>query len=116
MLPSHDPAAIPVLVRRRSTRLSTAVPLSLIGKDPTGSGFQEHTFTLSVNKHGAEIATSHLLSPDSEIVIENHTLSRRSRARVVRRREKRSANSPYEVCVELLDPQNIWGVRFPPPD
>jgi hypothetical protein len=116
MMPGHDHTDVPVVVGRRSTRLSVAVPISLTGTDPSGGVFREHTFTLSVNKHGAEIATSHQLSPESEIVVENLNLSLSSRARVIRRRERRSANSPYEVSVELLDPGNIWGVRFPPTD
>ena len=116
MIPKQDHTEVPVLVGRRSTRLSVAVPIAVSGTDAEGSTFKEHTFTLNVNKHGAEIATSHLLIPDAEISIENISLGRKGLARVVQRRERRTPNSPYEVSVELLDPENIWGVRFPPAD
>jgi hypothetical protein len=115
-LPKQNQSEFPVLVGRRSTRLSVAVPISITGTDATGNAFSEHTFTLSVNKHGAEIATSHELAPGSEITIENISAGRRGQAKVIRRLEKRSANSPYEVSVELLEPENIWDLRFPPSD
>jgi hypothetical protein len=116
IVPKQDNAEVPVLVGRRSTRLSVAVPILVSGADAAGNPFKEHTFTLNVNKHGAEIATSHPLAADAEITIENISLGRRGLARVIQRREKRTPNSPYEVSIELLDPENIWGVRFPPSD
>jgi hypothetical protein len=116
ILPKPNHTEVPVLVGRRSTRLSVAVPILVNGTDATGNPFKEHTFTLNVNKHGGEIAVNHLLVPDAEISIENISIGRKGRARVVQRRERRTPNSPYEVSVELLDPENIWGVRFPPSD
>jgi hypothetical protein len=116
MGPKHDHAEVPVLVGRRSTRLSVALPITVVGTDAAGQEFREKTFTLNVNKHGAEIATSRALAANTEITIENSTLGRSGRARVVQRRERRTPNSPYEVSLELLDPENIWGVRFPPAD
>jgi hypothetical protein len=114
--PKQDQADVPVMVGRRSTRLSVAVPITISGEDAAGNDFRENTFTLNVNKHGAEIATSRALGTNAVITIENGTLGRKARARVVQRRERRTPNSPYEVSVELLDPENIWGVRFPPTD
>ncbi|MGE5326898.1 MAG: hypothetical protein ACM3NO_07650 [Deltaproteobacteria bacterium] len=114
--PNSDHADVPVMVGRRSTRLSVAVPITISGKDSAGNEFRENTFTLNVNKHGAEIATNRLLAANSEITVENATLGRKVQAKVVQRREKRTPNSPYEVSLELLDPENIWGVRFPPAD
>jgi hypothetical protein len=116
IIPKQDHAEVPVLVGRRSTRVSVAVPILVRGMDASGNPFKEHTFTLNVNKHGAEIATSHFLAVDAEINIENISLKRSGLARVVQRRERRTPNSPYEVSIELLDPENIWGVRFPPAD
>jgi hypothetical protein len=116
ILPRQNHDDVPVLVGRRSTRLSVAVPVLVSGTDATGNPFKEHTFTLNVNKHGAEIAVNHLLVPDAKISIENISIGRKGLARVVQRRERRTPNSPYEVSVELLDPENIWGVRFPPSD
>ncbi len=111
-----EQADIPVMVGRRSTRISVAIPITITGKDAAGNDFRENTFTLNVNKHGAEIATSRPLASNAEVTLENSTLGRQARARVVLRRERRTPNSPYEVSLELLDPENIWGVRFPPAD
>ncbi len=116
IVPKPEQADVPVLVGRRSTRLSVAVPITVTGTDAAGNDFRENTFTLNVNKHGAEIATSRALGASAEVTIENATLGRKARARVVLRRERRTPNSPYEVSLELLDPENIWGVRFPPAD
>ena len=116
IVPKQNHTDVPVLVGRRSTRLSVAVPILVSGTDAAGNPFKEHTFTLNVNKHGAEVAVNHLLATDAEISIENISIGRKGLARVVQRREKRTPNSPYEVSVELLQPENIWGVRFPPSD
>jgi hypothetical protein len=86
------------------------------GTDTAGQAFKENTWTLSVNKHGGKIATFHQLADDDQIVIENPLLGRTAKARVHRVCEKRFAEDPYEVCVELLEAQNIWGVKLLPED
>ena len=42
--------------------------------------------------------------------------ARSARGRVNRICEKRFAEDPFEVCVELLEAQTVWGVRLPPED
>jgi ElaB/YqjD/DUF883 family membrane-anchored ribosome-binding protein len=86
------------------------------GTDAAGQAFKENTWTISVNKHGGKIATFHQLAANDQIVIENPLLGRTVKARVNRVCEKRFAEDPYEVCVELLEAQNVWGVRLPPED
>ena len=49
-------------------------------------------------------------------MIGNPLLGRSARGRVNRICEKRFAEDPFEVCVELLEAQNVWGVRLPPED
>jgi hypothetical protein len=116
MQPSPDESDIPGVVGRRSARLSIIVPVTVRGTDAAGQPFKENTWTISVNKHGGRIATFHQLADDDEIVIENPLLGRTAKARVKRVCEKRFAEDPYEVCVELLDAQNVWGVKLPPED
>jgi hypothetical protein len=86
------------------------------GTDTAGQAFKENTWTISVNKQGGRIATFHQLAADDQIVIENPLLGRTAKARVNRVCEKRFAEDPYEVCVELMEPQNVWGIKLPPED
>ena len=114
MLPTPDEPEIPGVVGRRSARLSIIVPITVHGADATGQFFKENTWTISVNKHGGRIATFHQLAAGDQIVIENPLLGRSAEARVNRVCEKHFAEDPYEVCVELLEAQNVWGAKLPP--
>ena len=116
MQPTPDESDIPGVVGRRSARLSIIVPVTVRGTDAAGQAFKENTWTICVNKHGGRIATFHQLADDDQIVIENPLLGRTAKARVKRVCEKRFAEDPYEVCVELLEAQNLWGVKLPPED
>ena len=116
MEPSPDESDIPGVVGRRSARLSIIVPVTVRGTDAAGQAFKENTWTICVNKHGGRIATFHQLADDDQIVIENPLLGRSAKARVKRVCEKRFAEDPFEVCVELLEAQNVWGVKLPPED
>jgi len=116
MQPTPDEHEIPGVVGRRSARLSIIVPITVHGTDVAGQSFKENTWTISVNKHGGRIATFHRLAVDDQVLIENPLLGRAARGRVNRICEKRFAEDPFEVCVELLEAQNVWGVRLPPED
>jgi hypothetical protein len=99
-----------VVVGRRSARLSVIVPIAIRGTDLKGLVFKENTWTIGVNKHGGKLATFHQLTPGDQIVIENPVLGRTAKARVIRVGEKRFPEDPYEISVELLEAQNVWGV------
>ena len=114
MEPTPDESDIPGVVGRRSARLSIIVPVTVRGTDAAGQAFKENTWTICVNKHGGRIATFHQLAVDDQIVIE--VQGRTAKARVKRVCEKRFAEDPFEVCVELLEAQNVWGVKLPPED
>jgi hypothetical protein len=116
MEPTPDEANIPGVVGRRSARLSIIIPVTVRGIDAAGHTFKENTWTISVNKHGGRIATFHQLAAEDQIFVENPLLGRSAKARVIRVCEKRFAEDPYEVCVELLEAQNVWGVKLPPED
>jgi cellobiose-specific phosphotransferase system component IIA len=113
---SPDESVIPGVVGRRSARLSIIVPVTVRGTDAAGQPFKENTWTISVNKHGGRLAAFHQLAAAAQIVIENPLLGRTAKARVRRVCEKRFAEDPYEVCIELLEQQNVWGVKLPPED
>lgn len=114
--PPQNPSHVPLVLGRRSTRLEVAVPVTLIGTDADGQSMRERAFTLSLNMHGAEIATSRRLAVGQEIYIESGFLKNPVKARVIRQRNRRSPTSPYEFSIALARPQNIWGVRFTPDD
>lgn len=114
-LGNDDPDA-PVVVGRRSARLSMIVPITIKGTDDAGQAFKENTWTIGVNKHGARLATFHTLAVGDQIVVENPVLGRTAKCRVIRVCEKRFPEDPYEIGVELLEAQNVWGVKFPPED
>ena len=116
MQSNPEESDIPGVVGRRSARLSIIVPITVRGTDASGHAFKENTWTITVNKQGGRIATFHQLSEGEEIVVENPLLGRNAKARVVRVCEKRFAADPFEVCVELLEAQNVWGVKLPPED
>jgi len=116
MSPNPDETDIPGVVGRRSARLSIIVPITVHGTDATGQAFKENTWTISVNQHGGRIATFHRLAVDEQVSIENPLLGRSAKGRVNGVCEKRFAEDPYEVCIELLEAQNVWGVKLPPED
>jgi hypothetical protein len=113
-LPKEDDSDVPVVVGRRSARLSTSLPIILRGVDATGQTFKENTWTISVNKQGARIATFYELRIGDQVTIENPVLGRTGKAHVVRVGEKRYPEDPFDIGVELNEAQNVWGVKFPP--
>ncbi len=120
-LPAHNldqkpsSSATAVEERRRSTRLSVSVPVTLSGRSATGESFREETHTLVIGRHGAAIATAQILNPSQEVEIENTFLGLSARARVISWRQKNGA-TPAQIGVELLEKKNIWGVKYPPAD
>lgn len=111
-----DSPDIPVVIGRRSARLSVIVPLTIRGVSSNGKPFKENTWTISINKQGARLFAFHEPSVGEEITLENPVLGRTAKGRVVRVCEKRFPEDPYEIAVELTDAQNVWGVKFPPED
>jgi hypothetical protein len=105
---------IPSVIGRRSARLSIIVPITLRGTDTSGQTFKENTWTINVNKHGGRLATFHQLAADDLVVVENPLLGRTAKGRILRVCEKHFPEDPYEICVELLEAQNVWGVKLPP--
>lgn len=112
----NDGSDVPVVVGRRSARLSVIVPVTIRGVAPNGKPFKENTWTICLNKQGAKLFAFHEPSVGDEITVENPVLGRAVKARVVRVCEKRFPEDPYEIALELTDAQNVWGVKFPPED
>jgi len=110
----EDYSDVPVVVGRRSPRVSASVPIVIRGVDTTGQAFEESTQTVGVNKQGGKIATFRQWQIGDEITIENPALGRAGKAHIVRVDEKHFAKDPFEIGVELNEAENIWGVKLPP--
>lgn len=101
---------------RRSSRVLANIPLVIAGVDDQGVRFKTPASTVMVNKQGALIRTRQHLRTGMEIrviVLDAHKFAR---ARVVREGETEDSAAEREFAIELLRPENIWGVYFPPSD
>ena len=101
---------------RRSTRLSISIPVVISGGDADGNNFTESVRTLIVNKHGGKIATTRHLAMGTEILIENRALGVVAKANVVWLGEKHDPGELPHAGLQLHEPQNVWGIAFPPDD
>ncbi len=59
---------------RRSNRRSIVLPVMLSGTDFSGVAFNENTWTIGVNEHGAKISTSYRLAVGDQITVGNPVL------------------------------------------
>jgi hypothetical protein len=101
---------------RRSKRLSISIPVVISGVDADGNNFSESVRTVVVNNHGGKIATTHHVALGTEVSILNPALGAMAKASVVWLGEKSGAGDLHQVGLQLLEPQNVWGVAFPPDD
>jgi hypothetical protein len=99
---------------RAIATLAIALPITLSGKDANGVEFKEKTRTIVIDKFGGKIATKCVLSLGSEMTLHNPVVGQTAKIRVVWVGEKRAAEEPYEIGVQLVESQNIWGIAFPP--
>jgi hypothetical protein len=112
--PATDlPSSAAPSATRRSARLPIKLPIRIRGIAASGEPFNENTWTLTVSKHGARIATVHNPAVGDIIEIENAVLNLKAEAGVVWTADDRF---PREMAVELLEPKEIWGIKFAPLD
>jgi len=98
---------------RAIARLAIAIPITLSGKDANGVEFTEKTRTIVIDRFGGKIATKCVLSLGSEMTLHNLIVGQTARIRVVWVGERRAVEEPYEIGIQLLGSQNIWGIEFP---
>jgi len=101
---------------RRSTRLSISLPVFISGMDTEGNKFNETVRTVIVNKHGAKISTAHHIAKGSEVLVENPALAVAAKATLVWLSEKHHDENLHYAGLQLHEPQNLWGIEFPPDD
>lgn len=108
-------------LKRRSTRIVQAVPLTVTGVDALGRPFEERTSTSIVNCHGCRYQSKHYVLKNMWINLEvphpeQGRPPRSVRGRVMWIQRPRTVRELFQVGVELEIPGNIWGIAFCPPD
>ena len=116
-LASNDPGA----QKRRSTRISQAVPITVTGVDALGQPFKERTTTIGINCHGCKYQSKHYVPKNSVITLEIPRIQagqppRSIQGRVIWVQRPRTVRELFQIGVEFDIAGNIWGVAFPPED
>jgi hypothetical protein len=106
---------------RRSTRIEQSVHIIARGLDASRAPYQESLSTLSVSCHGCRyFSRNNVLRGDSatiEVVRGDGAGARLSvEARVLSVKPLGADEKLFDVAMELVSPQNIWGVVHPPED
>jgi hypothetical protein len=109
----HAVSSNSTVERRRSGRVSEAIPLIVRGIDLMGHPFEERTATLTVNLQGCRYSSKHNLPRNSWITIEvgNGGSRRNVRGRVAWIHRPHSIRDFFQVAVELEEAANIWGLE-----
>ncbi|MFZ0960035.1 MAG: PilZ domain-containing protein [Terriglobia bacterium] len=105
--------------KRRTDRISIALPVSVSGTDDTGKPFAEDATTVTVSEHGAAIALRTALVPGQKIIIRRQRtrISREAECHVVAQVGKQAGLQTFSVAFRKPAP-GFWDVYFPtlPPD
>jgi hypothetical protein len=102
--------------RRRSTRIDYVTTVLLSGKDAGGTPFREFTQTTTVNLHGCNVRTSYRIMVGMLVTLECPKAGTSGKGVCVRVWDPPAGVAGHEVAVQLIKPQNLWGVPNPPPD
>jgi hypothetical protein len=107
--------------KRRSTRISQAVPITVTGVDALGRPFLERTSTVVVSCHGCRYQSKHYVLKNMWVTIEvPHSEAHRQphtvRARVTWIQRPRTVRELFQIAAELEVPGNLWGIAFPQHD
>ena len=115
-------SAVNDLVRplRRSTRLNTAVPITVMGVDSYRGPYREDVSTVTVSAHGCKYESKHDVLTNSWVMLElppkekGESVSARGLVKWVKR--PLDTSGTFETAIELENPGNIWGIDAPPQD
>ena len=104
------------LSRRRSTRVDFVTPIFLSGRDAGGQPYRELTQTAIVNLHGCKLRTSYRVLVGMLVTLECPKTGMLGKAVCVRVWDPPAGVAGHEIAVQLVKPQNIWGMPNPPAD
>lgn len=100
--------------RRRTLRVSLALPVIVHGQNELGEKFCLRATTYSVNQQGALIALDENVVPGQSLLLVNENTSRSAETRVAHVRRDRDGKR--YVGVEFVNPDaNFWKMTFPMP-
>ena len=102
--------------QRRSTRVDYVTTVLLSGKDAGGAPFREFTQTSIVNLHGCRLRTSYRITVGMLVSIECPKAGTTGKGVCVRVWDAKPGATGCEIAVQLIRPQNLWGVPNPPAD
>lgn len=106
---------------RRSTRVTQAVPLTVMGVDSYRGPYREDVSTVSISCHGCKYESKHDVLTNSWVMLElkgdapdQVPVTARGLVKWVQRAV--DAGGMFQTAIELEDPGNIWGIATPPAD
>lgn len=99
---------------RRSDRISLVVPIQVSGVNADGLTFKEHSRTVKISRHGAEIVLGHRLLSGQALTIRHMGTGMETQFRVVGLIGGEGDSSVYGVALRD-ETEDLWGVTFPSP-
>ena len=100
--------------RRRTLRVSLALPVLVHGQDDMGEKFCYRGVTRSVNRQGALIVLDEAVSLGQSLLLVNENTNRPAETHVVN--VKRERDGKHLVGLEFVNPEvNLWKMTFPVP-
>jgi hypothetical protein len=105
---------------RRSTRVSRAIRLTVVGVDYYRGPYHEEVSTVTVNCHGCMYKSKYAMPLDSLVMValnhKDHSERISTPAHVRWTRQAAINGGLYETAIELKIPGNIWAIDSPPGD
>ncbi len=112
--PTKEPD--PLAANRRSTRINFVTTVLLSGKDSSGIPFREYTQTAKVNLHGCKVRTSYRILVGMLVTLECPKAGASGKAVCIEVWDPKPGIAGHEIALQLIKPQNLWGVPNPPAD
>jgi len=102
-----------MLERRRSSRVQTRIPITVLASQTDGERRDASAETIWVSRTGALLRLPFLPEVGSRIEVLHGVSQERREFRVISVRNRKE-HGPFELGVEILYPnRNFWGVSFP---
>jgi len=100
--------------RRRTLRVSLALPVIVHGQNEMGEKFCVRAMTYSINQQGMLLSLEESVVPGQSLLIVNENTSRSAETRVAHVRRDRDGKRL--VGLEFVNPEtNFWKMTFPVP-
>jgi len=102
-----------MLERRRSSRVQTRIPVTVLSQQTNGERRDASAETIWVSRTGALLRLPFLPELGSRIEVLHGVSLEKREFRVISVRDRKK-EGPFELGVEILYPnRNFWGVTFP---